>query len=159
MKTKFLAAVAALNFAASAFAQTPPTVSLPPEMDKVLKDYENAWIAKDTAALAKLFTTGGMALPSTQLPAQGEESIRKAYAPHVGSPLNLRPFGFGVSGDLGYVIGGWGGATDKPEYGKFVLVLRKIDGRWMIVADMDNSNRRPSQPVSHSAASAPPAKP
>jgi ketosteroid isomerase-like protein len=157
MKTKLFAAVAAFTFAASAFAQTPPTVSLPPEMDRVLKDYESAWIAKDTAALAKLFTSGGMALPSSQMPAEGEERIRKAYAPHVGSPLNLRAFAYGASGDLGYVIGGWGGAVDRPEYGKFVLVLRKIDGRWMIVADMDNSNRRPSPPPSPSPA--PAAKP
>lgn len=40
--------------------------------------------------------------------------------------------------------GGWGGPDDKPEYGKLVLVLRKIEERWMIVEDMDNSNRRPS---------------
>ncbi len=146
MKTKLLAAAAALIFSASTAAQTPPTVILPPDVDRVLKDYESAWVAKDTAALAKLFISGGMALPSGQMPALGDESIRQAYAPHVGSPLNLRAFAYAASGDLGYVIGGWGGAADKPEYGKFVLVLRKIGGRWMIVADMDNSNRRPPPP-------------
>lgn len=154
MKTKMLAAVAFAS-CTSVFAQTPPTVTLPPEMDRVLKDYEKAWIAKDTAALAKLFTSGGMALPSSQMPAQGEESIRKAYAPHVGSPLNLRAFAYGASGDLGYVIGGWGGAADEPEYGKFVLVLRKVDGRWMIVADMDNNNRRASSTPSPAPAPKP----
>ncbi|MES2319129.1 MAG: nuclear transport factor 2 family protein [Pseudomonadota bacterium] len=106
----------------------------------MLKDYEKAWIAKDTAALAKLFTGDGMALPSGQMPAQGDESIRKAYAPSVGAALNLRAVGYGTSGELAYVIGGWGGAADKPEFGKFVLVLRRVNGRWMIVADMDNSN-------------------
>jgi ketosteroid isomerase-like protein len=121
-------------------ADTPATVTLPPEIDRVLKDYEKAWIAKDTGAIAKLFTGDGMALPSGQMPAQGEESIRKAYSQSVGSPLNLRPVAYSASGELAYVIGGWGGALDKPEFGKFVLVLRRVNGRWLIVADMDNSN-------------------
>ena len=123
-----------------ALAEPLPTVTLPADVDRVLKDYEKAWIAKDTAALAKLFTTDGMALPSGQMPARGEESIRKAYAQSVGSPLNLRAVGYGASGELAYVIGGWGGALDKPEFGKFVLVLRRVNGRWLIVSDMDNSN-------------------
>ncbi len=123
-----------------ALAQSPPTVTLPGEVDQVLKDYEKAWIAKDTAALAKLFTSDGMALPSGQMPAQGEESIRKSYSQSVGSPLNLRPVAYSASGELAYVIGGWGGAVNKPEFGKFVLVLRRVSGRWLIAADMDNSN-------------------
>ncbi len=135
-----LSTLVALALHLPALAQTPATVVLPAEVDRVLKDYEKAWIAKDTAALAKLFTGDGMALPSGQMPAQGEDSIRKAYAPSVGTTLNLRPFSYSTSGELAYVIGGWGGAADKPEYGKFVLVLRRVSGRWLIVADMDNSN-------------------
>lgn len=99
-----------------------------------------AWIAKDTFALAKLFTDYGMALPNGRMPAQGEESIRKAYSHGGGSPLNLRAIAYGASGKLSYIIGRWGGASDKPEFGKFVIVLRRVDGRWLIVADMDNSN-------------------
>jgi uncharacterized protein (TIGR02246 family) len=141
MKKKILlCSLFALVLNVPAVAQTPATVSLPAEIDQVLKDYEKAWIAKDTGALAKLFTADGMALPSGQMLAQGEDSIRKAYAPSVGSALNLRAIAFRSSGELAYVIGGWGGATDKPEFGKFVLVLRKVNGRWMIAADMDNSN-------------------
>lgn len=139
-KRILLSTLFALALNVPAFAQTPPTVSLPAEVDRLLKDYEKAWIAKDTGALAKLFTSDGMALPSGQMPAQGEESIRKAYSPSVGAPLNLRAVAYGASGELAYVIGGWGGAADKPEFGKFVLVLRRVNGRWLIVADMDNSN-------------------
>jgi ketosteroid isomerase-like protein len=140
-KTILLATLATLALHLPAFANTPATVTLPADLDRVLKDYEKAWIAKDTAALAKLFTSDGMALPSGQVPAQGEESIRKAYSPNVGAVLNLRPIAYSASGDLAYVVGGWGSATDKPEYGKFVLVLRKVNGRWLIAADMDNSNQ------------------
>jgi hypothetical protein len=38
---------------------------------------------------------------------------------------------------------------DGEDSGKFVLALRGgEDGRWLIAADMDNSNRRPSAPPS-----------
>ena len=146
-KHALLGAFFALALHLPVLAQTPPAVALPVEIERVLKDYEKAWIAKDTGALAKLFTSDGMALPSGQLPAQGEDSIRKAYSPSVGSTLNLRPFAYSASGDLAYIIGGWGGASDKPEFGKFVLVLRRVSGRWLIVADMDNSNMPRRSPV------------
>lgn len=139
-KRILLGTLFALALHVPAMAQTPATVALPAEIDRVLKDYEKAWIAKDTGALAKLFTADGMALPSGQMPAQGEESIRKAYSQSVGAPLNLRPVAYSASGELAYVIGGWGGASDKPEFGKFVLVLRRVNGLWLIAADMDNSN-------------------
>ncbi len=139
-KRILLGPLVALALNLPVWAQTPATVTVPAEIDQLLKDYEKAWIAKDTAALAKLFTADGMALPSGQMPAQGEESIRKAYSQSVGGALNLRPVAYGASGELAYVIGGWGGAVGKPEFGKFVLALRKVNGRWMIAADMDNSN-------------------
>lgn len=134
------AAIPPLALSAPVSAHSPVTVYVPIEVDQSLKDYQTAWIAKNTFVLGKLFTDDGMALPSGQMPAQGEESICKAYSQGGGAPLNLRAIAYGTSGDRAYIIGGWGGALDKPEYGKFVLVLRRVDGRWLIVADMDNSN-------------------
>lgn len=129
-------------------AQAPPSVALPPELDRVLRDYERAWTAKDPAALARLFTAEGMALPSGQPPAQGAASIRQAYAQHAGSPLALRALAYATSGDLAYIIGGFAPAPGQPDLGKFVLVLRRgAGGRWLIAADMDNANqRRPALP-------------
>jgi len=44
---------------------------------------------------------------------------------------------------VGYIIGGYSAEPGKPDDGKFTLTLRKSeDGRWLIVSDMDNSNRR-----------------
>ncbi len=145
---KKLLAAAAIAFASSAvWAQRLPTVPLPPEIDRVLKDYSRAWEANDPVALSRLFAADGMALPQGQPPALGAESIRKAYSQGAGMPLSLRPIAFGASGDLAYVIGGFGPAADKPEFGKFTLILRRGDsGQWLIVSDMDNSNM-PMQPV------------
>jgi ketosteroid isomerase-like protein len=149
MKPSVLLAAFCAACAASAavWAQPLPTVTLPPDVDRVLHDYARAWQANDTAALSQLFTTDGLALPSGKPPAQGADSIRKAYSPGAGTPLHLRPIAFGASGELAYVIGGWGSAAEKPDYGKFTLVLRRqADGRWLIVSDMDNANA-PSRPV------------
>lgn len=130
--------------ASAAIAEPLASVDLPDDLDRVLRDYERAWIANDPVALATLFTADGMALPNGQPPARGSDAIRKAYSQGAGGPLSLRALAYQVSGDLAYVIGGFGAAPDKPDFGKFVLVLRRgSDGRWMLVADIDNVNRMP----------------
>lgn len=122
----------------------PASVELPAEFARVLRDYEKAWMAGDAAALAALFTDDGYALPNGQPPAAGAEAIRAAYQRNAGSPLSLRALHYVQSGDMAYIIGGFGGAADKPDFGKFVLVLRRAgDGGWRIAADMDNANAMP----------------
>lgn len=121
-----------------------PSVELPADLARVLRDYEKAWAANDVAALAALFTSDGYALPNGQPPAAGAEAIRAAYQRNAGSSLNLRALHYVQSGDMAYIIGGFGGAADKPDFGKFVLVLRRgQDGSWRIAADMDNANAMP----------------
>lgn len=147
MKKTLLALLAALASSAT-WPQALPTAALPPDVARVLTDYARAWTANDPDALSRLFAPDGMALPNGQAPARGTESIRKVYAQGAGTPLALRPIAFASSGDLAYVIGGFGPAADKPDFGKFTLVLRRgPEGRWLIVADMDNSNV-PLQPAS-----------
>jgi len=145
---KQAALLALVCAAATASAQPLPTITLPPDVDRVLQDYARAWQANDTAALAGLFTPDGMALPSGKPPAQGAEAVRSAYAQGAGTPLLLRPIAFGASGELAYVIGNWGPSAEKADYGKFTLVLRRnAEGRWLIVSDMDNANAPPRRPA------------
>lgn len=134
--------------AAQASAPQPPTVAVPAEVDAILRAYERAWTAKDTAGLAKLFTDDGTAMANGSLPAKGFEAIAAEYAKNAGTPLHLRPFGFQQSGDFAYVLGAFGPAPDKGAWGKFVLVLKKgAGGRWKIAVDMDNMNRPPAPPT------------
>ncbi|HVH34662.1 MAG TPA: DUF4440 domain-containing protein [Tahibacter sp.] len=124
-----------------------PTVTLPPAIARVLQDYEKAWVARDDAALARLFVADGYALPNGQPPAAGADAIRAAYAGNSGSPLALRALHYAESGDMAYVIGGFGAQAGQPDFGKFVLVLRRgNDGVWRIAADMDNANAMPKRP-------------
>jgi len=120
-----------------------PSVVLPPELSRVLTDYETGWKAGDAATLAGLFTEDGFVLANGQAPVKGRAAIQKIYTSS-GAPLSLRAFAYATHGDTGYIIGGYSHERGKPDDGKFTLTLRKAgDGRWLIVSDMDNSNRRP----------------
>jgi uncharacterized protein (TIGR02246 family) len=118
-----------------------PSVALPPELARVLTDYEAGWKSGNAAALAALFAEDGFVLPSGQPPVKGRAAIQKLYT-RDGSPLSLRAIAFATQGDVGYILGGYSGEAGKPDDGKFTLTLRKVDGRWLIMSDMDNSNRR-----------------
>ena len=119
-----------------------PSVKLPPELDRVLRDYESAWGAKDAARLAKLFVEDGYVLPGGSPPVKGRAAIETYYTGH-GGPLFLRAFAFATEGKVGYILGGYTGTAGSPDEGKFTLTLRKAsDGRWLIMSDMDNANRR-----------------
>lgn len=118
----------------------PETVSLPADLDAVLRAYETAWAARDAEALTALFTEDGFVLRPGYPPAHGRAAIREAYA-NSGGPLTLRAYSFGESGDVGYIIGGYTSDPARLETGKFVLALRRGgSGGWLIAADMDNGN-------------------
>jgi ketosteroid isomerase-like protein len=119
-----------------------PSVELPADLARVLRDYETAWAARDAAALARLFAEDGWVLPNGGIPVHGREAIETFYQGH-GGPLALRALGYGAEGSVGYIIGGYAGTRGAADIGKFTLTLRKEpDGRWLIVSDMDSQNRR-----------------
>ena len=119
-----------------------PSVSLPPELARVLTDYEAAWSKRDPAALAGLFAEDGFVLPSGRPPVRGRVAIQKHYTGQ-GGPLSLRAIAYATEGNVGYILGGYTDTAGKPDIGKFTLTLRKgPDGRWLIMSDMDNPNGR-----------------
>jgi ketosteroid isomerase-like protein len=119
-----------------------PTVQLPGNLQRVLTDYEDAWQKKDAKALAALFSPNAIVLPSGSPAARGREAIEKHYTGS-GGPLSLRPIAYATNGNLGYIVGGYSRSKDAADEGKFTLVLtRDAKGRWLILSDMDNSNRR-----------------
>ena len=129
-----------------ALAQQPApaaSVTLPPELARVLTDYEAAWQKKDAAQLARLFAEDGFVLPFGHPPVRGRAAIEKHYTGQ-GGPLSLRAIAYAADGSVGYILGGFSARKGEPDGGKFTLTLRKdADGRWLIVSDMDNPNSRP----------------
>lgn len=117
-----------------------PSVDLPPELERVLRDYESAWVNGSEPALANLFTEDGFVLSSNRPMVRGRSAIEAHYT-NAGGALALRAVGYAVDDTVGYIVGAIGREIRGPDNGKFVLALRKgPDGRWMIAADIDNGN-------------------
>lgn len=121
-----------------------PSVELPPELDRVLRDYEVAWRAGNASALSLLFAEDGFVLQGGRPPVRGRDAIREAYARGNGGPLRLRALAWATADSIGYIVGAYGYDGDEGEMGKYVLTLRRgRDGRWLIFSDMDNASRPP----------------
>jgi len=136
-----------------------PSVQLPPELDRVLRDYERAWAARDEAALAALFAEDGFVLANGRNPVRGRPAIQQVYADD-GGPLALRALAYATADSVGYIIGAFAENAGDPDMGKFVLALRRQrGGPWRIASDIDNMNRRPRPPGQGAPAPVPPAAP
>ncbi|MHC9084052.1 YybH family protein [Luteimonas sp. RIT-PG2_3] len=123
-----------------------PDVALPPELDRVLRDYEHAWRTGDTTALASLFAEDGFLLQSYRAPIQGRPAIQAAYEGEDGGPLRLRPLAFFAADTIGYIIGAYSYGSKSGDMGKFTLILHRAPGEpWLIFSDMDNLNAKPQQ--------------
>ena len=118
-----------------------PSVTLPPELDRVLRDYERHWKANDGAALSELFTDDGFINRNGWI--RGREAIKQAYA-RSGGDLRLRAVGYAAGDTVGYIIGGYRyGEAATTDGGKFILTLRRAPrGEWKIAADLDAANRQ-----------------
>lgn len=133
---------------AASGADTLPTVTLPAELDRVLRDYEKSWRARDPKGLASLFTRDGFVLPGGRPPVRGRDAVQAHYTGQ-GGPLHLRAIAFATDDTVGYIVGTYGGTQAAINEGKFILLLRRAPrGRWLIAADMDNPSTppRPRQP-------------
>lgn len=118
--------------------------ALPPDLDRVLRDYERAWRANDAAALASLFAEDGFVLQSNAPPVRGRPAIQAAYTGQGGGSLRLRALAFATGDTNGYIIGAYAYGDASDDTGKFTLTLRRAPGRpWLIFSDMDNPNAFP----------------
>ena len=124
-----------------------PDVALPPELDRVLRDYERAWRAGDAAGLAALFAEDGFVLQSNRPPVRGRPAIQASYEGQVeGSPLQLRALAFAAADTAGHIIGAYRFGDASRDMGKFTLTLHRAPGGpWQIFSDMDNLNAPPRQ--------------
>ena len=107
-----LGSVSALGQPAPQSADAP--IVLPPELARVLTDYEAYWKAGDAAALARLFTDDGFVLPPGQPLVRGRAAIQKLYT-GPGAPVSLRAFAYAMHGKVGYIIGGFSPEPGTPD--------------------------------------------
>lgn len=120
-----------------------PSIDLPRELDRVLRDYEREWQARSPTGLAALFVEDGFVLQGGRPPVRGRAGITEAYQRSGGGPLALRALAYAIADTVGYIIGAYSSASGAPDIGKFILALRRErGGPWRIAADMDNGNSR-----------------
>jgi ketosteroid isomerase-like protein len=140
-----LALLCSVPASAQAAGQTPlPSIELPAELDRVLRDYERGWQAGDEAALAGIFSEDGF-VPTRTGWVRGRAAILRNYENSDGA-LRLRAHAFATGDSVGYIVGayGYGAGASVPDTGKFLLALRRApDGRWLIAADLDSGNPPP----------------
>lgn len=119
-------------------------IVLPPELDRVLRDYERAWRAGDAKAIASLFTEDGVLLQNYRVPIRGRRAIEAVYEGERGGPLHLRAIAYGAGDTVGYIVGGYRYGDAVHDMGKFTLTLQRAPGkRWLISSDMDSMNAAP----------------
>jgi Domain of unknown function (DUF4440) len=125
-----------------------PSITLPANLDQVLRNYERAWRANDIPALVALFTEDGFVLQPGRPPARGRPALTNVYSGQAGGMLRLRALAYASADTVGYIIGAYGYGDAPGDQGKFTLTLRQVGGRWLIASDMDNGNqsRRPPSP-------------
>jgi uncharacterized protein (TIGR02246 family) len=145
--------VAASVPVASLLSQTPaqttpsvdaamPSVTLPPALDRVLRDYERAWRSGDAAAVAALFAEDGFLLQSGRAPIRGRTAITKAYTGQAGGALRLRAYAYATADTVGYILGAYGYGEGNADMGKFTVTLRRDrGGPWLLFSDMDNGSQ------------------
>lgn len=149
--TRFLTLALLVVTASTSVAQAPqsssvarlPSIDLPADLDRVLRDYEKFWRAGDVASLAGIFTEDGFASrPGGWV--RGREAIKEAYGRMAGGDLKLRALAYAVSDTVGYIVGGYayGETAATRDNGKFILTLRRKRGSpWMIASDLDSAIR------------------
>ena len=121
-----------------------PSVALPPELARVLTDYETQWRFGGDS-LIKLFAEDAILTVGGRPPARGRAAIAAHYAGPKG-PLALRAIAYAAEKDIAYIIGAYAAQRGGPDIGKFVLTLKKgADGRWLIFSDMDTMNSSPQR--------------
>ncbi len=119
-----------------------PTIDLPPELDRVLREYEQHWHAGSAEALVALFTQDGMVARRGGW-IRGQAGLREALQ-STSSELRLRAVEYAVDERVGYIVGayGYGSEPSIPDSGMFILTLRRdADGQWLIAADLDGAIR------------------
>ena len=119
-----------------------PSIDLPPDLERILRDYERHWRNGNNEGLSLLFVEDGLIAHSGTW-IRGRIAIREAYEGS-SSELQLRAIEYAIEDRLGYIIGAYGFGSDPPvpDAGMFVLTLQRTnEGRWLIVSDLDKSVR------------------
>ncbi len=129
-------------------------VSNPATVEQAIRQLDKKWVGAvargDAATIAGLYTADGVFLTPNAPPVEGPEAIGEAWKGLMSLPnlsLNFRPTRIDVaaSGDLATDIGTYdlaysGESGRVTDQGSYVVVWKKVNGEWKVLADIFNSN-------------------
>jgi uncharacterized protein (TIGR02246 family) len=118
------------------------------------QEFFNAVKAKDAEAIANLYAADAVSNPSNSPPLRSHDAILKfnqefLKLPQVTITGETDAIGFSDDGTLAYNTGKYTASFADPkghaikDEGKYLNVLRKVDGKWKIVVDAFSSNLPP----------------
>ena len=122
--------------------------------EKAIRSEVDRWLqlvkAKDAKGIAQLYAEDGAVMPPNTAIGKGPAAIEKTWAGMMGTPgfdLTFVPEQIVVSssGDMALDRGTYSlkvapNGTAQTDTGKYVVVWRKIDGKWKAAADIFNSD-------------------
>lgn len=111
-----------------------------------VKAWENGYNAKDAAAVAALYAEDGTIMPPHAAMATGREAIEAYLKTDIAAApgkLTITYVGSESSGNLAYSHGTFSVADETGktvDSGKWLEVRKKVNGKWMILYDIWNSD-------------------
>jgi uncharacterized protein (TIGR02246 family) len=115
-----------------------------------LADLDRAWtralLADDAAAVGALYATDAVMYPPDGMELKGKEAIQKSYEKLLAGmkihEVKFMPAKYETRGDTSIGWGRWeikmtpkGGGDPLLVEGRYTAVAKKIDGKWLYVAD------------------------
>ncbi len=120
------------------------------EIPALVAEWNENAARRDLAGCVAYFAPGGAFMAPHAPAARGHDAIRAAWAAMFALQNLSVTFGptavdEAASGDLCYEIGTWALGHDMPhgrheDHGKYVVVWKRLDGVWKVMADIFNSD-------------------
>ena len=135
-------------------AAPPNTAAIAAEVGRFIAAHNAAIAARDTNAVADLYTEDAVVLPAGAVRVDGRAAIRAMWARSLRAPglemkLKSQRQVVSAGGDLVTDIGTYTFRMEGPggqplsDVGKYVTVMKKVNGHWKMVVDIWNSDPVP----------------
>ncbi len=114
------------------------------------KVFVAAYNRGDAQALAALYTKDGHVMPPNAKVVSGPKALERLFQSfwEAGDAvIKLKTVEADGSGSVGYEVGEYAlsGKTGKvTDQGKYIVVWKKVNGRWKLYRDIFNSNMPPA---------------
>jgi uncharacterized protein (TIGR02246 family) len=127
------------------------SVSIDPSVAKVADAFDAAMNAGDAAAAAAVFAEDGVEMPPDRPAIRGRAAIEQYYREMFAGPVKLSAFRLThregqVAGEVAYLSGDLKvtvtppGAGPLEQAGKYLVVLKRSGGKWLVADAIHNAD-------------------